>query len=84
MKPTILLSEKSFHLACRIYNETGKYSEAFRILKETDISERAKSSESNVLYYNGGSLYQAKEIFEAIEPLKTSLDSFQANDQNTD
>ena len=65
--------EASIWLA-RIYNETGKYSEALRILKETDISGKRQKALKAMYYTTMADHYiRQKKYSEAIEPLKTSL-----------
>jgi len=69
----IISKEASIWLA-RIYNETGKYSEALRILKETDISGKRQKALKAMYYTTMADHYiRQKKYSEAIEPLKTSL-----------
>ncbi len=58
----------------RVYNETGKYTEAFRLLNELDISGRKQKALKAMYYTTMADHYiKQKKYSEAIEPLKTSL-----------
>lgn len=70
----LIKKEASVWLA-RIYNETGKYSEALRILKEIDISGRKQKALKAMYHTTMADHYiKQKKYSEAIEPLKTALD----------
>ena len=58
----------------RVYNETGKYSEALRLLNDLDISGK-RQKPLKAMYYTtlADNYIKQKKYSEAIEPLKTSL-----------
>lgn len=65
----LIRTEATIWLA-RIYNEAGKYPEAFRLLNELDIPEKAKKS-LRAMYYTtlADHFIKQKKYSEAIQPL---------------
>jgi tetratricopeptide (TPR) repeat protein len=59
----------------RIYNETGEYSEAYRILNEMDISNESSRSLKAMYYTTLADLFiKQKKYSEGIEPLEIAID----------
>ena len=58
----------------RVYNETGKYSDALRLLNDLDISGK-RQKPLKAMYYTtlADNYIKQKKYSEGIEPLKTSL-----------
>jgi tetratricopeptide (TPR) repeat protein len=59
----------------RIYNETGKYSDSYRVLNELDITSESSRSLKGMYYTTLADLFiKQKKYPEAIDPLDRSLD----------
>ena len=70
----VLSKEASIWLA-RIYNETAKYAESFRLLSELDINDESPRSLRSMYYTTLADLYiKQKKYADAVDPLEKAID----------
>ncbi|MCX6332946.1 MAG: tetratricopeptide repeat protein [Bacteroidia bacterium] len=73
--------EASIWLA-RIYNETGKYSESYRLLSELEITDASQKALRSMYYSTLADLnVKQKKYAEAVEPLEKAIDLFSGKRQ---
>lgn len=70
-----LIRKEAYVWLARLFNETGKYTDSYRILNELDIMNESSRSLMGMYYTTFADLYiKQKKYTEAIDPLSKSLD----------